>query len=208
MEKSVERIIDELKIAQPIARSELNMVNPLQTLVAVMLSAQCRDATVNKVTPTLFGRYQTVEDFAIADLDELRGYLNKLTLYKGKSSNIIALSKILVKKHDSRVPADYDKLVALPGIGPKSANVIMQRFGKTSGFVVDTHVKRVSYRLGLTTEKDPEKVRAVLETAINKELWNDTADRLILHGRYTCKARSPNCTVCQLETLCPKVDVK
>lgn len=207
MDTNVKNLISELEIAQPIAKSELNMVDPLQTLIAVMLSAQCRDTTVNKVTPALFAKYPTAQDYADADLEELRQMLKSLTLYKGKSKNIIALAKILVNEHNGQVPADYTKLVALPGIGPKSANVIMQRFGKTSGFVVDTHVFRVSRRLGLATEKTAEKVRAQLEAMIDRDLWNDTADRLILHGRYTCKARNPQCGTCQLESLCPKVGV-
>lgn len=186
------------------ARIELNFSNPLELAVATILSAQCTDRRVNEVTRTLFRKYRTAEDYANADPEEFQEEIRPTGFFRNKARSILAFAQALVEGHGGVVPDTMDDLVQLPGVGRKTANVILgSGFGKTEGIVVDTHVKRVAGRLGLTEESDPEKVERDLMKLVPREEWTGFGLRMIQHGRYTCGARKPRCGDCALESLCP-----
>ena len=186
------------------ARIELEFENPLQLAVATILSAQCTDARVNEVTRGLFEKYRTVEDYAEADPDEFQEEIRSTGFFRNKTRSILGFARALVEDHDGRVPDRMEELVKLPGIGRKTANVILgSGFGRAEGIVVDTHVKRVVRRLGLTAETNPEKIEADLMELVPRAEWTDFGLRAIQHGRYTCTARKPKCGECPLEDLCP-----
>ncbi len=178
--------------------------DPLQALVATMLSAQCKDEYVDRVTPTLFAKYPTVQDYANVPLVQLQTDINSINHYKKKAERIISCCKTFIKDHNGKVPEEYDKLIKMPGVGEKTANAVLRRLGKDAGLVVDTHVKRVAFRLGLTDKKDPSKVRQELEAQLPKDDWGRQGWRLILHGRQVCDARKPDCDNCLLLSLCPQ----
>lgn len=196
-------ILSRLAEAQP-ARIELNFSNPLELAVATILSAQCTDRRVNQVTESLFEKYRTAEDYANADPDVFQQEIRPTGFFRNKTRSILAFAQALVEEHDGAVPGTMEELVRLAGIGRKTANVILgSGFGKNEGIVVDTHVKRVSSRLGLTTESDPEVIERDLMDLVPREEWRDFGLRMIQHGRYTCSARRPKCDECALERLCP-----
>jgi endonuclease-3 len=196
-------IVERLNDAYP-ARIELEFENPLQLAVATILSAQCTDARVNEVTRGLFEKYRTVEDYAEADPDEFQEEIRSTGFFRNKTRSILGFARALVEDHDGRVPDRMEELVKLPGIGRKTANVILgSGFGRAEGIVVDTHVKRVVRRLGLTAETNPEKIEADLMELVPRAEWTDFGLRAIQHGRYTCTARKPKCGECPLEDLCP-----
>ena len=196
-------ILKRLHEAHP-PQIELEFENPLQLAVATILSAQCTDRRVNEVTRHLFRKYETAEDFAEADPDELQEEIRPTGFFRNKTKSILGFARALVDEHDGRVPRTMEELVKLPGIGRKTANVILgSGFGVSEGIVVDTHVKRVTRRLGLTDESDPVKVERDLVRQIPREEWTDFGLRVIQHGRYVCSARRPNCHSCPLEDLCP-----
>ena len=196
-------IVERLKRAHS-ARIELEFENPLQLAVATILSAQCTDRRVNEVTRHLFQRYRSARDFADADAEELQEEIRPTGFFRNKTKSILSFARALVERHEGRVPRNMEGLVALPGIGRKTANVILgSGFGMSEGIVVDTHVKRVTRRLGLTEESDPEKVERDLMQLIPREEWTDFGLRVIQHGRYICSARKPDCAACPLEDLCP-----
>jgi endonuclease-3 len=196
-------IVERLTAAYP-ARIELDFGNPLELAVATILSAQCTDARVNEVTRTLFKKYRTAEDYAGADPEEFQEEIRSTGFFRNKTRSILAFAQSLVEKHEGEVPKTMDELVGLSGIGRKTANVILgSGFGINEGVVVDTHVKRVSGRLGLTTQSDPEKVELDLMDLVPRDEWNRFGLRMVLHGRYTCLARSPKCDGCPLEDICP-----
>ncbi len=169
-----------------------------------MLSAQCTDARVNQVTKMLFGKYRTAEDYASADPDVFQEEIRPTGFFRNKTRSIIGFAGSLVERHDGVVPDTMDELVQLAGIGRKTANVILgSAFGKNEGIAVDTHVKRVSQRLGLSAYDEPEKIECDLMELVPRDEWTDFALRMIQHGRYTCTARRPNCEACALESLCP-----
>lgn len=197
------QIIERLKQAHP-ARVELDFENPLQLAVATILSAQCTDRRVNEVTRHLFQRYRTAQDFADADPEEFQEEIRPTGFFRNKTKSILSFAQALVERHAGHVPRSMEELVELPGIGRKTANVILgSGFGMSEGIVVDTHVKRVTVRLGLTGESDPEKVERDLTGLAPREEWTDFGLRVIQHGRYVCHARKPNCAACPLEDLCP-----
>ena len=188
----------------PGAHCELNFSNPLELLVATILSAQCTDVQVNKVTPALFKKYRTARAYAEADADGLEHDLRAIGLYRNKAKNIRACCRILVDEHDGKVPASMDALVRLPGVGRKTANVVLgNAFGQNVGVVVDTHVARLSARLGLTRETDPKKIEPVLMRLVPQADWTLFSHWLIFHGRRRCKALNPDCPACELKDLCP-----
>jgi len=196
-------IVGRLQEAHP-ARIELNFENPLQLAVATILSAQCTDRRVNEVTEHLFEKYGSAEDFAAADPDEFQEEIRPTGFFRNKTKSILSFAQALVDEHEGRVPQSMEELVQLPGIGRKTANVILgSGFGKNEGIVVDTHVKRVTGRLGLTSESDPEKVERDLMELVPRDEWTGFGLRVIQHGRYVCSARKPNCDACPLEDLCP-----
>ena len=196
-------ILSRLAQAQP-ARIELNFSDPLELAVATILSAQCTDRRVNQVTESLFEKYRTAKDYANADPDVFQQQIRPTGFFRNKTRSILAFAQALVDEHDGVVPETMEELVRLAGIGRKTANVILgSGFGKTEGIVVDTHVKRVSSRLGLTKESDPEVIERDLMDLVPREEWRDFGLRMIQHGRYTCSARRPKCDECALERLCP-----
>ena len=186
----------------------LHYANPLQLLVATILSAQCTDARVNTVTPALFARYKTARDFAECDLWELQKLIKSTGFYKNKAQNIRACCAGIVERFGGDVPATLADLITLRGIGRKTANVVLGHGFNTPGVAVDTHVARLSRRLGLTRHRDPTKIERVLMELIPQVEWTDFSHRLITHGRKVCFARKPHCESCALAHLCPKIGVK
>jgi endonuclease-3 len=204
LKKRASGILVKLQKAYPTASVELNHHTPLELLIATILSAQCTDARVNLVTKELFKKYRTARDYAGAIPKELEQDIRSTGFYHAKAKNIIACCKSLVEKHKGKVPDTMEELTQLAGVGRKTANVVLSNaFGKTEGIVVDTHVKRLAFRLGLTKETDPEKVELDLMELIPKEEWKTIDDLLIWHGRRTCAARGPKCGECPVADLCP-----
>ncbi|MDH5721312.1 MAG: endonuclease III [Spirochaetia bacterium] len=174
-----------------------------QLAIAVILSAQCTDARVNQITPKLFSRYKNIGDFARASQEEVEKIIYSAGFYKMKTMHIIALARILEKNYEGKIPDNFEALLKLPGIGRKSANVIMSSgFNKICGIVVDTHVKRLSFRLGYTSNKNPDKIEADLMQIWPKKIWNPMSLLLIFHGRKFCKAQNPRCETCFLTETC------
>jgi endonuclease III len=203
------RAIDrELASAYPDAQCALVYHNPLQLLIATILSAQCTDVRVNLVTPALFARYASADDFAAAELSELEQAIKSTGFFRNKARNIKACCQALVENHGGAVPDCLDDLVVLPGIGRKTANVILGNAFGVPGITVDTHVGRLSRRMGLTKHEDPVKVEHDLMAIIPKKDWTMFSHHLILHGRQVCQARKPNCAGCVVNKLCPKIGVK
>ncbi len=193
--------------AYPDAHCALNYQTPLQLLVATILSAQCTDVRVNLVTPALFARYPDAEAFATADPAELEALIRSTGFYRNKAKSILGCCKRLVAEHGGQVPASMEELVPLPGVGRKTANVLLGNAFGVPGITVDTHVGRLSRRLGLTEQTDPEKVERDLMAVIPEKEWTMFSHRTIFHGRRVCHARKPCCEDCVLERLCPKVGV-
>ncbi|MCE0483773.1 MAG: endonuclease III [Methylacidiphilales bacterium] len=188
----------------PDAHCELNFSTPLELLIATILSAQCTDVQVNKVTPGLFKKYRSAADYAQAVPEELEHDLRAIGLYRAKAKNIRACCHILVEKHGGAVPRTMEALTELPGVGRKTANVVLgNTFGINVGVVVDTHVARLSGRLGLTRQTDPKKIEAVLMKLVPQKDWTLFSHWLIFHGRRRCKALNPDCPHCEIARLCP-----
>jgi len=200
----VEETIARLKSAYPDARTALDWKNPLELLVATILSAQTTDVRVNAVTPNLFARYPTAADYAGADPTELEEDIRPTGFFRNKAKSLRGMARALVEDHGGEVPRTMDDLVALPGVGRKTANVVLgNAFSIDEGVVVDTHVRRLSNRLGFTTRKDPEKIERDLMETVPKGDWTVFSHLLILHGRSVCKARKPACGDCGVNDLCP-----
>jgi endonuclease-3 len=198
-------IIQRLKAAYPQARYELNWGNPLQLLVATILAAQCTDERVNQVTPALFAKYPTAQDYAEADLAELEEAVRPTGFYRQKAKTIRNACKELVVHFQGEVPRTTAELTTLPGVARKTANVVLNNaFGVASGVIVDTHVARVSQRLGLTEQAKPEQIEQDLMHSVPQDEWIHFGAALVLHGRYTCTAQHPHCSECILNDLCPK----
>jgi endonuclease III len=197
-----------LKTEYPDARTELVWSNPLELLVATILSAQTTDVQVNRVTENLFSKYRTAEDYAYSSLDELEEYIRQTSFYRNKARSLRGMARALVEEHGGEVPSTMSELVALPGVGRKTANVVLgNAFGINEGIVVDTHVRRVSDRLGLTEGSDPAKIEQELMRLVPEGDWTIFSHLLILHGRRTCKARKPDCPNCILNDICPSADL-
>jgi endonuclease-3 len=201
------RITRLLARAYPEARCALDHQTPLQLLVATILSAQCTDARVNLVTPSLFARFADASAFATAAPDELAKAIQSTGFFRMKARNIRACCERLIAEHDGRVPGTMEELVQLPGVGRKTANVILGNAFGVPGITVDTHVGRLSRRLGLTRHTDPVKVEQDLMDLVPRKEWTLFSHRLILHGRQVCHARKPRCDACELAKVCPKVGV-
>ena len=193
-----------LKAEYPDARTELDWSNPLELLVATILSAQTTDVQVNRVTESLFSKYRTAEDYADSTPDELEEDIRPTGFYRNKARSLRGMASALVEEHGGEVPRTMSELVALPGVGRKTANVVLgNAFGTNEGIVVDTHVRRVSGRLGLTESSDPVKIEQELMGLVPEGDWTSFSHLLILHGRRTCKARKPDCPNCILNDICP-----
>ena len=205
--RRVPRILDALAKLYPDAHCALEHQTPLQLLIATILSAQCTDVRVNMVTPALFERYKTAQDFADADPKDLERMIASTGFFRNKAKNIIACCKAIVAEHGGEVPNTLEELVKLPGVGRKTANVVLGDSFGVPGITVDTHVGRLSRRLGLTVQEDPVKVEFDLMEVIPKPDWTPFSHRLIFHGRRVCFARKPNCAGCILNSFCPKIGV-
>lgn len=199
------KIVRQLKRDFPEVECALNFSNPLELLIATILSAQTTDKQVNVVTEKLFQQYKTAEDYANAELEDLETVLNSIGCFRVKAKNVRGCCQKLLDQHNGTVPKKLDQLVPLPGVGRKTANVVLgTAYGIASGVVVDTHVGRLSYRLGLTEQTDPIKIERDLMALLPKKEWIGFSHRLIWHGRKVCKARKPICKDCSLAKLCPR----
>ena len=193
----------ELKKSIPETRVELDYDNALELMVATVLSAQCTDVKVNEVSKALFKKYRRPGDYAGVEAEELEEDIRQTGFYRQKTKNIQAAMQMIITDHNGQVPDSMDALTRLPGLGRKSANVILGNIHCVPGIVVDTHVGRVSHRLGLTKEKDPVKIEMALGKLLPEDEWTAFGQRLVLHGRYVCKARKPLCDECALMPHCP-----
>jgi endonuclease-3 len=201
-------IYDRLAAHYPDARCALDYKTPFQLLVATILSAQCTDKRVNMVTPALFRRYRTPQALAAADPEELEELIKSTGFYRNKTKSLIGMSTAVADEHRGRIPDALDALVKLPGVGRKSANVVLgNAYGKNEGVVVDTHVSRVSQRLRLTKQADPVKIEQELVRLFPRDRWTMLAHLLIEHGRQICEARRPKCELCFLNDICPSSSV-
>lgn len=197
------KLIRVLEREYPDAKIALDFSTPLELLVATILAAQCTDERVNQVTTSLFKKYRSAEDYARASLPTLEGEIHSTGFYKAKARAIIGMARELVAKHGGRVPQTFDELVALPGVGRKTANVVLGNAYGQPAIAVDTHVFRVSQRLGLAKSEDPEKVHAQLCEVIPRPRWTFFTHLLTTHGRMRCQARKPACPACPVRALCP-----
>jgi endonuclease-3 len=196
------QIAMSLRHAMPVARVELAHRSPWELLVATILSAQCTDQRVNQVTPTLFKHYPTPQAMAKATSTELEALIRSTGFYKSKAKNLIGCAQVVTAQFKGRVPDTMEELTSIPGVGRKTANVLLGAvFGKP-GVVVDTHVKRVANRLALTRSSDPEQIERDLQSIYPQPQWTDVSQRLLLHGRYLCLARKPRCLVCPIYDVC------
>ena len=201
----INELINILRKTYPDAKCSLDFSTPFELVVAVMLSAQCTDERVNLTTPALFKKCKTIEDFANIDIKELEKIIHPCGFYKNKAKNIKKCAIQILEDFNGKVPETMEKLISLAGVGRKSANVIMlEVFSNPQGIAVDTHCKRISNRLGLSKEKDPWKIEQDLLKQINTKDYKDVNHLFIWHGRYTCKARNPDCSNCCLNKLCPR----
>ncbi len=203
-ERQAEEVIDRLHREYPDATISLDYRNRLELLIAVILSAQCTDERVNSVTADLFEKYDGPEGYAAVDQDELAEDISSITYYNSKAGYITEACRQIVDEHDGQVPDTMDALTDLPGVGRKTANVVLQHgHDVVEGIVVDTHVRRLSRRLGLTEQRTPERIEEELMDLVPEEEWQQLTHLLISHGRAVCSARSPDCSDCVLEDLCP-----
>ncbi len=200
-------IISALEEQYPEARCALEHRSPLELLVATILSAQCTDVRVNIVTQDLFAKYHTAEDYANADPEVFEQEIRSTGFFRNKTKSILGMAQGLVERHGGKVPSTMEELTALPGVGRKTANVVLgNAFGIDEGVVVDTHVKRISNRLALTTNSDPEKIEQDLMQLVPCSKWTLFAHLLIHHGRQICPARAPKCEICPIRDLCPSAE--
>jgi endonuclease-3 len=204
----VKKIISELRAAYPDAHCELNYANPLELLIATILSARCTDKQVNVVTAELFQKYRAAKDYAAAAPAALAAEIRRIGLFRSKAKNIQACCRRLVECHGAEVPRTMEELTQLDGVGRKTANVVLgNAFDINAGIVVDTHVARLAGRLGLTAEKTPEKIETALQKLVPQDQWTLFSHWLIWHGRRRCFARNPDCANCEIERLCPRIGV-
>jgi endonuclease-3 len=197
------RIARELAVLHPDAHCELDFTTPLELAVATVLSAQCTDRRVNEVTPALFRRYPTAADYAAADRDELESLIRPTGFFRNKTTSLLGLGSALVERHGGQVPGRLEDLVQLPGIGRKTANVVLGNAFDVPGLTVDTHFGRLVRRFGWTASEDPVQVEAHVAGLLPKADWTMFSHRVIFHGRRVCHARRPACGACGIATLCP-----
>ena len=201
--EEVIKIIEILKATYPDATCSLDFKTPFELGIAVMLSAQCTDERVNKITPILFEKYKKPEDYMKASLEEIEEIIKPCGFYKNKAKNVLGYAKMIVEKYNGKMPEKMEELIELPGIGRKSANVIMlEAFNNPQGIAVDTHAKRIANRIGISKEKEPLKVEQDLIKIIPKEYFKDVNHLLVWHGRKTCDARKPKCEACPVKEYC------
>lgn len=202
------KIISLLKKEYPEPKTVLNFKNPFELLVATVLSAQTTDVLVNKVTGNLFKRYESIKDYAETSIDDLQKDLNSINFYKTKANNIKQCAIMIIEKYDSLVPNAMEELIKLPGVARKTANIVLYNaFGISEGIAVDTHVKRLSNRLGLTRNDNPQKIELDLMAITPKEEWGVISNLLILHGRKVCQAKKPRHDQCIISDICPSKEI-
>lgn len=201
-------IYEKLNEAHPDAHCALNYSTPFELAVATILSAQCTDVRVNQVTPELFRKFPTPEALAVASQEEIEDLIRSTGFFRNKARNLIGMTQSMMKMHEGKLPETMDALLELPGIGRKTANVILgNAFGKNEGVVVDTHVKRLSKRLDFSKKDSPEQIERDLMALFPQDTWTDLAHILIFHGRRVCNARKPKCSQCPVADLCPAAEV-
>ena len=201
--QEIDAIIEKLKEMYPDAECSLDYAKDYELLFSVRLAAQCTDARVNLVTPALFDRFSTLQDFAVADVDEVGEYVHSTGFWRAKARDMVACAQMLLERFNGRVPDNMDDLLSLPGVGRKTANLILGDIYGKEGYVCDTHCIRITGRLGITDgSKDPVKVEMQLRKCISPEESNDFCHRMVLHGRALCMARNPQCADCPLSALC------
>ncbi|MEM1514508.1 MAG: endonuclease III [Thermoproteota archaeon] len=204
----VVQIIDLLEKVHPDAKLILKWSNPLELLIAAILASQFRDDVVNRVTENLFKKYRTAADYANADLKDLENDIKSVRFYRAKARNIKEACRILLEKYDGEVPKTMDELLSLPGVGRKTANVVLSNaFGVIEGIIVETHVSRLSRRLGLTDKSDSDEIEKDLMEIVPRKKWLRFSDLLIFHGRKICTAKKPKCDECVLNNLCPSANL-
>jgi len=204
MSRNIDKILILLKKEYPKVKIALDFTNPLEILVSTILSAQCTDARVNLVTKTLFKRYRTVEDYAKANIKTFEQEIRSTGFYHNKAKNIITTAQKILKDFNGKIPDLMEKLMQLPGVARKTANIVLfNGFGKVEGIAVDTHVRRLSQRLGLSKNDDPNKIEQDLIKLLDKKEWGMFSYLLIEHGRKICIAKNPKCLECILQNLCP-----
>lgn len=204
----ISKILAALEKEFPDASCSLNFTNPLELLIATILSAQCTDERVNQVTKELFKKYRAARDYVTTPIAELEKDIQSTGFYRNKAKNIQECCRILQEKYGGQVPPSLEELVTLPGVGRKTANVVLgTAYGIPSGIVVDTHVARISQRLGLTQETDPGKIEEDLMRLVPQDQWIPFSHRMIKHGRKYCTARKPRCVECPMSPFCPKIGV-
>ncbi|MBZ9713950.1 endonuclease III [Deinococcus multiflagellatus] len=201
------QVLGALEALYPDARTELDFQTPFELLVATVLSAQATDVSVNAATPALFAAYPDAHTMSQAQPEDLEPLIRRIGLYRAKARNLAALARLLVERHGGEVPNDFNAVVALPGAGRKTANVVLSNAYGYPAIAVDTHVGRLSRRLGLSVQTNPDKVEADLQALFPRERWVFLHHALILHGRRVCTARKPDCPGCVMNTFCPKVGV-
>jgi endonuclease-3 len=203
------KVVRLLRRAYPDATCSLDFTTPLELLVATILSAQCTDQRVNQVTKDVFAKYRSAADYARTPLGKLERDIQSTGFYRNKAKSLRGCCQVLAREHGGEVPQDMDALVGLPGIGRKTANVVLgTAYGIASGVVVDTHVARISRRLGLTDQKAPEKIERDLMDLVPRKEWIALGHRMIQHGRRACTARRPACDACPLGSVCPRIGVE
>ncbi|AIZ46365.1 endonuclease III [Deinococcus radiopugnans] len=202
------QVLTSLEQLYPDARTELVFKTPFELLVATVLSAQATDVSVNAATPALFERYPDAHAMSQAEAQDIEPLIQRIGLYRGKARNLAALARLLVERHGGEVPNDFDAVVALPGAGRKTANVVLSNAYGFPAIAVDTHVGRLSRRLGLSVQTNPDNVERDLQGLFPRERWVFLHHALILHGRRVCMARNPQCAACEMAAFCPKVGVE
>jgi endonuclease III len=201
------KVLDGLHQSYPNAKTALQYTNAFELLIATILSAQATDVSVNAATPKLFEQYPTPQDMARASPEELEPYIRNIGLHRPKARNLAATARMLVEVFNAQVPNDYDAIQTLPGVGPKTATVVLSNIFGRPGIAVDTHVGRLARRLGFSSETNPDKVEVDLEKLFATDEWIFVHNSLIFHGRQVCHARNPNCSGCALLELCPQIGV-
>lgn len=205
----INQLIEILNSNYPNARYELDWDTPLQLLIATILAAQCTDVRVNKVTKTLFPKYQSAQAFVDADINELEEVLKPTGFFKKKAQQVKNVCQALLTNFGGEVPRTMEQLITLPGVARKTANVVLNNaFRIPSGIIVDTHVHRISPRMGLTKEGNPEAIERALMKIVPQSEWVQFGPAMVLHGRYVCTAKKPNCVECVLKDICPKIGVE
>lgn len=208
VEQRVKKVIGIMRKTYPRSRSALRYKTPVQLLISTILSAQCTDVKVNEITPSLYRKYRTASDFARARRNVLEKEIRPTGFYRNKAKNIIGACKMIVKEHDGKVPESMEKLIMLPGVARKTANIVLSSaFKKAEGIAVDTHVRRLSGRLGFSKNKDPDKIEQDLMKIVPKKDWIEFNYMFVNHGRKICQARKPLCQECVVNKLCPSAKV-